>query len=1126
MHLIDVIESHVQRRCDAPAVHFLPDGLDIAQTLSFADLHAQSRSLAGALQARHAAGDRVLLALHSSLDFVLGFFACMYADLIAVPLFPPQSRKPRHLDRLRSVIADSQPALILCPQEACEALSELSTVPVLTMDALRSFAPAAWDRPASSGAAIAFLQYTSGSTGAPKGVVVRQRNLLANLALMQRACGYDEHGRMVTWLPLYHDMGLIGGLLAPLYSGMPCYLMAPQTFVKTPSLWLQALSRHRGTASYAPNFAYALCNRTVSDALIDQLDLSAWEHAITGAEPIHAATVATFSERFARAGFRPRAHHPGYGQAEATLCVTATPPDALPVVLRLDKPMLEAGRAVPASGHDAVELVACGYPQPGHEIAIVDPHDFTRCAAGSVGEIWLAGPSNAEGYWNRQDATRETFEARVAGEAGNWLRSGDLGFMHEGQVVVCGRLKDLVILNGRNLYPNDLEFAITDAEPGIRAGRIAAFAVADGDLGREKLVVVAEPHRRYIDPARHTALFASMQQAVREAADCAIDVIVLIEPGTIPMTTSGKISRQGAKRGFLEGGLGVIATSTGNARALPSVSAQRLREGLAAGENMRAMCLAYLARVVQSLRADAQPTPDTSLVVLGLDSITLATFAARLDDEFGWAPALAHLFSERTLGDWALALEQHLASPPASADARALPTGSSEVRQSYAQRRLWFAHQFEPERAQHNVVSRIRLRGRIAADELQARLSSAVARHAVLRSVYRNGADGPVQCVLENSEPVLTRSDLRGLAPAGQDDAVETCIAAERVRSLDLSAGPVLCAQLLSRTDDVHDLVLNVHHIAFDGRSANVLLSELAGNDALASPAYTDFSAWETTQWTGATLDTELAFWRSHLEGTPRTLDLGGITGVQAAQTFELPQARCDRIAQLARERGMTSFMVLLALFQLVLHHASGQSRFVIGTDVAGRPPRFENTIGFFVNQLALRCVLDGDPTISEFFEQTRAEARAAYAHQALPFDLLVSSLAPERIPGRAPLFQAKLNYQPAQAEGLVLAGARVAGIEVSQDLGYFDLVLDLVHGRGGIAATLKHRLDAEQAALIQHLWLRLAAEFEPLLPLRLSAAQTLLREWDRGWRQERQQASTAQARSRLAQTRRRPLTV
>ncbi len=490
-NLVELLEARAQRLADKPAVHFLADGRVIAESVTFSALHAQVQTLAASLQRRCAPGARVLLMLPTQLDYIQAFCACVYAGLIAVPLFAPTSRRQSHLERVRNVAVNAQPSLILCEAEMRDLLrtwatergidSQVATVAEVLAGSLNA---APWERPQLTSSDVAFLQYTSGSTGTPKGVVVRHRNLMANLIAMQQATGFTEEDCVVSWLPLFHDMGLIGALLAAFHTGMTCYLMPTQVFASAPWLWLVALSRYHGTVSFAPNAAYGLCTRTVEEALLGTLDLSQWRRALVGAEPIHPATLAGFSRRFAQAGFRPSAFCPGYGQAEATLGVSADADSPTPVIVRVSKNALERGRAVPVTENaaDAMELVACGYPMADHQVAIVDPRTMQRCADSEVGEIWLAGPSNADAYWNKEQASIETLQARLVDSDVPYVRSGDLGFFHEGQLVVCGRLKDLIILNGHNIYPHDLEFAITDAVPEIRAGRIAAFSVWDEAL--------------------------------------------------------------------------------------------------------------------------------------------------------------------------------------------------------------------------------------------------------------------------------------------------------------------------------------------------------------------------------------------------------------------------------------------------------------------------------------------------------------------------------------------------------------------------------------------------------------------------------------------------------------------
>ncbi|WP_322617596.1 condensation domain-containing protein [Pseudomonas sp. BIC9C] len=1139
-HWIEVLETNARHFPQRAALHFLPDGVEIGETLTFAQLHEQSQSLAAALQARYAPGDRVLLMLPTCLDYARAFCACLYAGMIAVPLFPPPSRKPRHLDRVRNVVVDAEPALILAPADHCQNLLELveGRVDVLTVQYLGTPPASQWTRPDVNGATVAFLQYTSGSTGTPKGVEVRHRNLIANVELMRQAYGFDEQGAMVNWLPLYHDMGLIGGMLAPLYSGMPCYLIASQTFVNAPSTWLQALSRYRATASFAPNFAYALCNRVVSDNLIAQLDLSAWQHAINGAEPIHPGTLDTFAQRFVACGLNPLAISPGYGQAEATLCVSATPADALPVVLRLDKAVLETGRvALAATDAAAVEFVACGYPQALHDIAIVNPHTHERCGVDHIGEVWLSGPSNAEAYWKNPEASREAFEARIVGEPGHYLRSGDLGFMHEGQVVICGRVKDLLILNGRNLYPHDLEFAITDAEPGIRTGRIAAFSEMDPVLGREKLVIVAEPQRKFVDPAHHPALFASIQNAVREAADCGIDQIVLVEAGTIPMTTSGKIARQGARKQLAAGTLSIIAQYGGQTAVLNErLEFAQLRERAAQPTpDALTACHLWLAQTLHEVNPYLSVDFDKSLIGLGLDSISVADFAARLYQDLGWNLDTQGLFGEQTLNDWAQALLGFLneSAPDAVASTKRSSDHQLHARQSFAQSRLWFLRQLNPDDTRHNLVLHLRLQGALDTETLAARLNALVDRHSVLRTVYHDGVDGPQQRILPATAVPLTWHDLRFQPVALQQQAITDRLTQEHATPVDLQNGPLLRAHLLSRDDEQHNLLLTLHHIAFDGRSAQVLLAELAGSINAERPVqYLDFAQWEAGHWSEQRIAHEQQFWREHLASVPQTLELGGNgQGLgEHSLNFTLPQTTCEALTLLAREHGMTLFMLLLASYQLVLKQLGGQQQFLLGTDASGRPLAEHNdVIGFFVNQLTLRCDLRGEPTLASFLGRVRDEARLAYAHQGLPFDLVVSALAPQRRPGHSPLFQVKLNYQPSRVNPTDIAGARMTSLDVAQAPGDLHLVLDLVHGVDGIDATLKFRgeyFDRDRALRLQQLWTRLLGESRDLLDQSLPALAERLDAWDQAFQRESQQSQAKAGRSQMLQTKRRSLTL
>ena len=459
------------------AYGFLANGEGVETRLSFGELDAEARRIAALLQhSLGATGQRVLLLYPPGLEFVTAFLGCLYAGVVAVPAYPPGSR--RALPRLATMAGDARPALVLTRAAELERYSsmasgvpELARLPWLASDA--SDASDALDARLAepSPEDIAFLQYTSGSTATPKGVIVNHGNLVHNEEMIHRGFATSADSVIVGWLPVYHDMGLIGNVLQPLYVGARCILMPPLAFLQKPARWLRAVSRFQATISGGPDFAYQLCAEKVGAAERRELDLASWRIAFNGAEPVRAATLERFTAAFAECGFERRAFYPCYGLAEATLFVSGGDPAAPPVTLEAAAPALEAGRIETPGAAPGRRLVGCGTPHLDARVVIVDPETRQPRAPRQVGEIWIAGPSVARGYWRREEANAEAFDGRLSSGEGGFLRTGDLGFLDDGgELFVTGRLKDLVILRGRNLYPQDVEATARDAHPALRAG--------------------------------------------------------------------------------------------------------------------------------------------------------------------------------------------------------------------------------------------------------------------------------------------------------------------------------------------------------------------------------------------------------------------------------------------------------------------------------------------------------------------------------------------------------------------------------------------------------------------------------------------------------------------------------
>ncbi len=1004
------------------------DGQHSENAISYGAFERRVRALAARLQQQFAKGERALVMLDNGDHYAVSMLACFYSGVIAVPAFPPESARPQHLARLTGIAADSQARCVLTSDALARAMNagpaQFGDAQIVAVDMVDVALADAWTPFEPVDDDIAFLQYTSGSTSAPKGVIVTHGNLMANEEAIQRGMGVGPGDSFVSWAPLYHDMGLIGGLMQPLYSGIPLVLTSPRYFLERPVRWLELISRYRGTYSGGPDFAFRLCLERVKDAQLAQLDLSSWRVAYTGAEPVRADTEIDFIARFAAAGFDPGAVYPCYGLAEATLFVTGGRRGAGLVAPTFSTAGLAGGTGTPAD--EGTVLVGCGDVAPGHRVEIVDVESLSAAAPGKIGEIWAGGPSIGHGYWGKARETRETFVER---EGQRWLRTGDLGFMHEGQLYVTGRIKDLIIVRGHNIYPQDIERLIEAEVDAVRKGRVAVFA-AHGP-GGEGIGVAAEVSRSMQKLVPPAVLVEALGTAVSEVFGEPLSVVLLLNPGGMPKTTSGKLQRSACRAGWRDGSADAYAVYQHGA----FVRGGPVEAAVEAPLDELEQAVAAIWREVWKQGDDRALARDAHFFNRGGSSLTATQAAARISAQWQIDFPARMLFEQPRLRDCAAAIRQqqaqgsrlHLAPIPVlSAERRLLP-----LPLSHAQERQWFLWQLDPQSAAYHVSGALRLTGALQVDALQDAFDELVARHESLRTVFGAAADGHAEQWIKPSATLpLALIDLRSVEASERDAQLVEETRRIKAQPFDLTQGPLLRAALIRCADDTHVLAVVMHHIVSDGASMQLLIDELAagyaarrGGDARRPRApciqYADYALWQREWLAAGEAERQLAWWRAQLGDAHAVLDLRTDhprrpqAGYSAARhAFELPANLLGKLRSVADTGNATLFMVLLAGFQSLLHRYTGQEDIRIGAPIANRNRiEVEGVVGLFVNTLVLRNPIHGRLSASRVLAQARDAVLGAQAHQDLPFEQLVQMLQPERSLSHTPLFQVVFNH-------------------------------------------------------------------------------------------------------------------
>jgi amino acid adenylation domain-containing protein len=1093
--LLDVLNLRVSSHPEKAAYTFLEDGEKIEASLTYTELAQKAMAIGAWLQSLGLAGERVMLLYPSGLDFILAFLGCLYAGAVAAPAPSPRNRG--NLLRLQMIAADAQVSAALTTSKLAPLVAQLSagdartkglrceTIEDVQLDWAKE-----WKDPQIDPSTVAFLQYTSGSTASPKGVMVSHANVIANEQSIQVAFNQSERSVILGWLPLYHDMGLIGIVLQTLYLGASCILMPPASFLQEPLKWLKAITRFGVTTSGGPNFGYELCLRKIKPEDRAGLNLSNWTVAFNGAEPIRAETLDRFASTFEPYGFRREAFSPCYGLAEATLLVAGGMKQTAPVVRVFDETELGRGRAQEVAGRGRT-LVSCGRSLTSDGVCIVNTISLALCPAGEVGEIWIADASVAKGYFRRQEETESTFRARIAGRDEEiFLRTGDLGFFHDGELFVTGRIKDLIISRGFNHYPQDIERTVERCHEALRPSCGAAFSV---DTGNEERVVVVQEVNSGKGP-QLDLIFDAILHALAEDHGVRPYTIVLIRRGAIPKTSSGKTQRQECRRRFIAGELPVV----GEWREVSVTESDQCQPDWAVRVISLEAIEGWLTnRVAVSQRMQPhQVKLEKPLTHYGLDSLAAIELTHEIAKEFGARLSAESLLQGASIGEIAKRAIAEISSSRL-APAPTAELGADEAPLTYGQRALWFLHQLRPNISAYNVVSAVRIDSRLDVNVLSAAFKCLVERHPSLRTTFFTRGGEPWQRINRSLEIPVAEEEANGWS----EELLKERILQSSQQPFDLEQGKLLRLRLYHCSGQQEILALVAHHIVVDFWSLAVLMKELGasysqvltGEGILPPPPkfrYVDFARHQITSLAGPEGERLRSYWSEQLAGELPTLNLPTDRPRPPIQTFNGASTRfkvdadlTGRLRRLSREYETTLYTTMLAAFQALLYRYTEQRDILVGSPVAGRNlSEWADIVGYFVNPVVMRGQPAGELSFNRFLVDTRQVVLAALAHQDYPFALLVEQLQPERSASQSPVFQVMFTMQ----KTLSLGGENIAtfalgengnaarlnhltvhSITLDQPATQFDLTLSIVEQGDELSASFQYNTDLFDAATV-----------------------------------------------------------
>jgi acyl-CoA synthetase (AMP-forming)/AMP-acid ligase II/aryl carrier-like protein len=1016
-NLVDVLQL---RANDAPArvaFTFLSDS-GAESNVTYGELDRQARAVAALLQTDGTVGRSAVLVYPPGIEYITAFFGCLYAGVLAVPTPFPSPRRGWGL--LNAVIRDAQPAVILTDSDLPAWCSEperdklLPHPPVLSTKTLDQASGSSLPGKQSSPDSVAYLQYTSGSTAVPRGVMITHANVLENLRYIDEGFRHDADSVIVSWLPHFHDMGLVYGILQPIFNGCRCVLMPPTSFMRSPVSWLKAISSYGASHSGGPNFAYELCARKIGDLECQDLNLTRWRVAFNGAEVVHASTLNAFAKRFESSGFQRSAFAPAYGLAEATLKVTSVGPKP-PGFRSFDASMLRQGGVIALPGDDSAgkAIVSCGEPGSGTTVRIVDPQSLTACAENRIGEIWVNGPGVAAGYWRQPEKTEQVFRARIAGEDGlPFLRTGDLGFLLDGDLFVMGRLKDLIIIRGINYEAEDIEHTAAEAPSPGQLGRVAAFPV---QIGVEERLGILVEWNRHVDLEDAHIAIDNIRRAISESHGIQVHTVIVVSKGSIPVSTSGKVQRYLCRQQIQEFRRNALICWSIDEDELKTRHLESIRT-MAPAERQIAARTLVLERTAKVLGLKTtELSEETPLKYYGLDSLAGFELLSSLHEDGGLAIDLWDQLESVTIKSLTQAVISAVErkSDPEFSSIRALaPANGNGVRPlSFEQERLWFMDQIDPGTSAYNVSCSIRISGPFSLRKLSDVLAKITACHEILRTSFalKNGLP-EAQVATAVALPIKVH-EAYGLSLGEQSALLSKLFEKQNQRGFQLSAPPLFRCMLVCLADEDHVLLVTMHHIIADAWSLDVFRDELAtfyGNNLQdCQPPklqFRDFVSWSRRRVENLAANGHVTYWREALaKSEPLWITrMPPNTNSRVERTFAIGSQLTQLLRCNSRREGIRTHSVLLATLQINLHLLFEKQNFIIASPTHGRTiPGARRMIGFFAFPLLLRAQIDRSLTIRDFWGRVQRDVTAAHRYSELPVAQVVRAAGWKRRNGR-----------------------------------------------------------------------------------------------------------------------------